>query len=393
MTRDKKRARTLNKDSPPFRDQPAKKKSNKGPKMSTTPSKSSSHDPTTPTPEDITMSTGKDTSTNSLTPTVASPTKPPISNLSNGKDGAGWATDQDNRPKPLRHKFSELKNIKCQVYSETFERLAQVTDLEVEDTPATLSHADKIRVVTNSICARPGEMLLFLNASLRQALLDKLVTNKKALFDTDTADRFFQDDNLTNFVKENTESLGNIFKKMAKIPSSHDSELKNVLHTNCMEVAHTFLTRVATLLTSKLHNGNFLEFCSSVRALKTQKEALVYMESHIRNMSFTDTLHMALEDLPAGSPTNSLQTVNDNVEKLAKKTEVLSLNMAKTTGKLLNTMNMVANIKSQEVASRQSENEHKVRLHNISSLINFRESNFQQRLTIVGTLTSMALRC
>ena len=90
--------------------------------------------------------------------------------------------------------------------------------------------------------------------------------------------------------------------------------------------------------------------------MKTQKEALFYLESQIRNMSFTETLHMALEDLPAGSPTNSLQTVNDNVEKLAKKTEDLSLNMAKTAGKLLNTMDMVADIKSQEVANRQSEN-------------------------------------
>ena len=60
-------------------------------------------------------------------------------------------------------------------------------------------------------------MLLSLNASLRQALLDKLVTNKKALFDTVSADRFFHEDNLTVFVTANTESIGNIFKKMAKI--------------------------------------------------------------------------------------------------------------------------------------------------------------------------------
>ena len=358
--------------------------------MSTTPSRSSSHDPTTPNPEDTTMSTGKNTSSNSLTPTVPSPTKSPISRLSNGKDGAGWANDQDTRPKPLRHKFSDLKKLKCQVIVETNNRLAQVKALELEkdDIPDTLSQEDKIRVVANSICARPGELLLSLNASLRQALLDKFVTNRKALFDTDAADRFFQEDNLTVFVTENTESIGNIFKKMADISSSQDSELKNVLHTNCMELALTFLTKVATLLTNNLHNGHFAEFCSSVKSLKTQKEALVYLESHIRNISFTDTLHMALEDLPAGSPINSLQTVNDNVEKLAKKTERLNIKVAKNGSRLSKSMNMVADIKSQEVATRQSENEHKVRLHNITSLHNFRESGFRGRLDIVSTKIS-----
>ena len=390
----KKRATYLNKDSPPFRDHPAKKKTNtKGPTMSTSPkpSTSASPDPTTPNSEDTTMSTGKDTPTNPLTPTEVSPTKPPISNLSNGKDGAGWATDQDNRPKPLRHKFSELKNIGCQVYSETIQRLAQVTDLVVENPPATLSHADKLRVITNSICARPGEMLLVMNASLRQALLDKLITNRKALFESDTADMFFQEDNLTKFVLDNTDPLGNLFKKMANIPSSQDSELKNVLHSNCLEVANTFLTRAASLLKTKPHSDNFLQFCTTLRSVKPQKDAVLYLESHIRNMSFTETLHMALEDLPAGSPTNSLQTVNDNVDKLAKKTEDLSLNMATTAGKLLNTMDMVADIKSQEVASRQLENEHKVRLHNINHLVNFREGKFQARLDIVHTFLNNLL--
>ena len=132
-------------------------------------------------------------------------------------------------------------------------------------------------------------MLLSLNASLRQALLDKLVTNKKALFDTEVADSFFREDNLTIFVKANTESIGNIFKKMAKIPSSQNSELKNALHNNCMELALTFLTKVAKLLTINVHNGHFTDFCASVKTLKTHKDCNMCLESHIRNMSFTNT--------------------------------------------------------------------------------------------------------
>ena len=87
------------------------------------------------------MSTGKNTSSNSLTPTVPSPTRSPISRLSNGKDRAGWANDRDTRPKPLRHKFSDLKKLKCQVIVETNNRLAQVKALvlEKDDIPDTLS--------------------------------------------------------------------------------------------------------------------------------------------------------------------------------------------------------------------------------------------------------------
>ena len=70
---------------------------------------------------------------------------------------------------------------------------------------------------------------------------------------------------------------------------------------------------------------------------------------------------------------------------LAQKTEDLSLKMARAAGKLVNTMDMVTDMKSQEVASRQHENEHKVTLHNINHLDNFRDINFQARLNLLNT--------
>ena len=336
------------------------------------------------------MSTDKGTS-NSRTPNVTSPLSSPASRLSIGKDGAGWANDQDTRPKPLRHKFSELKTLGCQVIRETTMRLAQVShplELEKDDTPDTLSQEDKIRVVANSIIARLGELLLTLTESLRQAMLDKIVKKKPHQFDTEAADGFFRENNLTNFVTSNVESIGKIFKKMAEIPSSQSSELKEALHTNCMELALTFLTKVADLLTKNVHNGHFADFCTNVKTLKTHVECNVTLESHIRNMSFTTSILMALEDLPAGSPTNSLQTVNDNVEKLAKKTEKLNIRVAKSDSRLANTMHMVADIKSEEVSARQAANEHKVRIHNISSITNFRDSTFRGKVDIVSTQCS-----
>ena len=169
---------------------------------------STSPKPTTPDSADKTISIEKtpvkDTPTKSHATPDTSPNKSPVVNLSNNKDGSGWSNDQDNRPKPIRHKFSELKNLECQVYTDTLNHLSQVIDDEVDPLPVVRSHEERLRVITNIICARPGEMLLFLNASLRKALLEHLVYNKKALFETETANRFFSEDNLTKFVRDNT---------------------------------------------------------------------------------------------------------------------------------------------------------------------------------------------
>ena len=92
---------------------------------------------------------------------------------------------------------------------------------------------------------------------------------------------------------------------------------------------------------------------------------------------------MVLESLPAGSPTDSLQTVSTNISNLAKKTDELSLTVNNNTGQIFNTMDMVADMKSQEVACRQDVIEHKVRVHNLNQLANFRDLNFKDRLELV----------
>ena len=148
--------------------------------MPSTPTKSGSIDPATTTPEIVNMSTDNGSS-NSRTPNHSSPLSTPASRLSIDNDGAGWAKDKDIRPRPIRPKFSDLKNIECQVIRETTQTLGQVTqtlELGESDTPVTLSQEDKIRVIANSVISRPGELLLTLSESLKQAMLDKLIKKK-----------------------------------------------------------------------------------------------------------------------------------------------------------------------------------------------------------------------
>ena len=236
--------RSRNKGSPSPKDHPSKKANTKGHKMPTSPK------PTTPGSADKTISIEKtpvkDTPTKSPATPDTSPLKSPVVNLSN-KDGAGWSNDQDNRPKPIRHKFSDLKNLECQVYTDSINHLSKVID----HPPAARSHEDRLRVITNIICARPGEMLLLLNTSLRKSLLEQLVFNKKALWEVETATRFFSEDNLTRFVKENTETFATLIRETAFITSSQDSELKSVLHANSIEIASTILRLAADLLKKK----------------------------------------------------------------------------------------------------------------------------------------------
>ena len=94
-------------------------------------------------------------------------------------------------------------------------------------------------------------MLLLLNTSLRKSLLEQLVFNKKALWEVETATRFFSEDNLTRFVKENTETFATLIREPAFITSSQDSELKSVLHANSIEIASTILRLAADLLKKK----------------------------------------------------------------------------------------------------------------------------------------------
>ena len=63
---------------------------------------------------------------------------------------------------------------------------------------------------------------------------------------------------------------------------------------------------------------------------------MVILEGHIRNMSFNDTWTLVLESLPAGSPTDSLQTVSSNILNLTKKTDEISLTVKNNKGQLYN---------------------------------------------------------
>ena len=54
-------------------------------------------------------------------------------------------------------------------------------------------------------------------------------------------------------------------------------------------------------------------------------------------------------------------------------------------------MDMVADMKSQEVACRQYENEHRIRLHNLNQLDNFRDLKYQERLDLVCNLLNKIL--
>ena len=93
--------------------------------------------------------------------------------------------------------------------------LSRVVEDDDNDPPPTpRSHEEMLRVITNIICVRPGEILLLLNSSVRKALLEELVVKKKALYETESP-RFFTEDSLTRFVNDNTEAFSILIKKMA----------------------------------------------------------------------------------------------------------------------------------------------------------------------------------
>ena len=315
--------------------------------MPTPPAKAGSTDLANTSQEVVNMSTDNG-NPNTRTPNLSSPLSTPASRLNIDNDGAGWATDKDSRPTPIRPKFSDLKHIECQVSREVTTKLGQITqelDLGKSKTPKVLSQEDKIRVIANSVISRPGVLILTLSESLKQAMINRIIKKDTMdKFDVEDAPKFFRQDNLTTFVTNNVEVICSLFIKAAEYVSSTDSALKEALHSNSRLLANTFLTKVAELLTNEAHNGHFSDFCNKISQLEGFKTQNVILEGHITNMNFTTTILMALEDLPAGSPINSLQTVNDNVVTLTKKTEDLTIRVAKADIRLANTMDMVADI-------------------------------------------------
>ena len=106
-------------------------------------------------------------------------------------------------------------------------------------------------------------------------------------------------------MNDNTEAFSILIKRMATPISYQESELKEVLHTNSIEIAKLILIKASELLKTEEHNSNFLDFIKVLReSTVAKKEVMVILEGHIRNMSFNDTWTLVLENLPAGSPTD-----------------------------------------------------------------------------------------
>ena len=124
---------------------PLPKTGNTGP---TPPAKSGSNAPAMATQETV-NSTPDTENPNSRSLNLSSPHSTPKSrlNIDNDGDGAGWATDNDFRPKPIRPRFSDLKHIECQVAREVTTKLGLITqelDLGKSKTPKVLSQEDTL---------------------------------------------------------------------------------------------------------------------------------------------------------------------------------------------------------------------------------------------------------
>ena len=328
---------------------------------------------------------------NSRSPRVPSPNSSPKTrlNIENDDEGAGWATENDTRPKPVRPRFNDLKNIECQVTSGI---LAKLNELSSEDlsrggcaSPKVRSEEDHIRSIANRIISRPGEIILVTSEILKQAMIENLI--KKDLMDKfvlSDLTSFFGETSLSLLIQGKVKDIARLLTQAAEVAASNDPALRDAMHASSQSLAHTFLKKVALLLKENAHNGHFNDFCNKLNQIEGPKLQNVILESHINNMNFVPTIILALEDLPSGSATNSLQTIDENVSALTIANEELTVRVKHGEVKLANTMDVIADIKSEEVATRHTANEHKVRLHNVKSIHNFNDTqNYKAKVDLV----------
>ena len=345
------------------------------------------------TTEELINSTPDPENPNSRTPNLSSPNSTPKTrlNIENDEAGAGWATDNDPRPKPVRPRFGDLKHIECQVASQTIAKLGvwKSDELDLGEIPKVTSEVDQTRSIANRIISRPGKLFLILSEILKKDMISKMI--KKDLIDRfviSDLTSYFGENNLASLIPLQVPEISKFFTQAAEGAASKDPALRDALYTASTSLATTFLTKVALFLTEDTHNGHFNDFCKKLAQIEGHKLQNVILEGHINNMNFVPTIILALEDLPSGSPINSLQTVNDNVTTLTKSTKELTFRVAKGEVMLNNTMTMVSDIKSEEVATRHSANEQKVRIHNVTSITDFKEKAFRDKVDLVSAICS-----
>ena len=242
-----------------------------------------------------------------------------------------WKTDGP-RPKPKRINHKELNLVQCSVLSATETELNRVNDLNRRATPInTPTLNSTVKSIANHLNAKPAKLYIILNGAFRDFAFDVCKRSKSA---TDISEALEGAGSSVFTDKAREAALKHITTIRATISLSSEENLffdeaNTTISCQIADAATVALKdpttkeNIVALLSTAINLPPSLisnianAITSATKPSSNEKEACY--ELAIRTANLSDVWALALESLPSGAPTMSLQTLSEELHDLEEK--------------------------------------------------------------------------
>ena len=310
-----------------------------------------------------------------------------------------WKTDGP-RPKPKRTNHKELNLVQCSVLAATETELNRVNDLNRRATPTnTPTLKSTVKSIANYLNAKPAKLYIILNGAFRDFAFEVCKRSKSA---TDISEALEGEGASVFTDKAREAALKHITTIRATISLSSEENLffdeaNTTISCQVADAATTALKdpstkeNIVALLSTAINLPPSLisniasAITSATKPSGTEKEACY--ELAIRTANLSDVWALALESLPSGSPTMSLQTLSEELHDLEEKCKMTDDSAFRSSERIKNITTKVAQLTVAEVISRHQGVEAMLRLHSLNTITGFRVANRSKKEELLRAIT------
>ena len=310
-----------------------------------------------------------------------------------------WKTD-GQRPKPRRTNHKELNLVQCSVLAATETELNRVNDQNRRVIPInTPTLNSTVKSIANHLNAKPAKLYIILNGAFRDFAFDVCKRSKSA---TDITEALEGAGSSVFTDKAREATLKHITTIRATISTSSEEnfffdEASSTISCQVAEAATVALKdpttkeNIVALLSTAINLPPSLisniahAITSATKPASTEKEACY--ELAIRTANLSDVWALALETLPSGSPTKSLQTLSEELHDLEVKSKVTEDSAFRSSERIKNITSKVSQLTVAEVISRHHGVEAMLRLHSLNNITGFRAATRSKKEELLRAVT------
>ena len=309
-----------------------------------------------------------------------------------------WKTDGP-RPKPKRTNHKELNLVQCSVMAATESELNRVDEQNRRVVPVNIPTLNStIKSIANLLNAKPAKLFIMLNGAFRDFAFTICKRSKSATDITEALEGIGLaafTDKARDATLKHTITLRGTIATSSEENNFFDAASEKI-SCQVAEAATTALKdptskeNIIALLSTAINQPSSLT--SNIAHAITGKEASY--ELAIRTANLSDVWALAMETLPSGSPTKSLQTLSEELHDLEIKNKSTEDSAFRSTERIKNITSKVSQLTVAEVISRHQGVEAMLRLHSLNNIKGFRVADRSKKEELVRSLTQqIAPRC